>query len=37
MKKIGYLLFLLLILGAKNSTLSAHDEIYIGAQIIIEP
>jgi beta-galactosidase len=30
-------LFILLVFGAKNSTLNAHDEIYIGAQIIIEP
>ncbi|GHV58022.1 hypothetical protein FACS1894182_08550 [Bacteroidia bacterium] len=37
MKKIRYWLFALLIFGATNSTLSAHDEIYIGAQIIIEP
>jgi beta-galactosidase len=37
MRKIGYLLFILFIFGAKNNVLHAYDEIYIGAQIIIEP
>ncbi|MDR1720646.1 MAG: hypothetical protein LBR67_11110, partial [Dysgonamonadaceae bacterium] len=37
MRKIGYLLFLLLFFEAKNCLLCASDEIFIGAQIIIEP
>jgi beta-galactosidase len=37
MRRIGYLLFILVIFGTKNNMLRAYDDIYIGAQIIIEP